>query len=88
MPSGFDGYFLEDELLVPPSKRAAALAEARTLPKALLTDIDVNWLQVSRATPTWHLRETPCAHAKPHAQYHSLHGSFEPACAHTSTAVQ
>eukprot|EP00613_Pedinella_sp_CCMP2098_P052995 CAMPEP_0171891258 /NCGR_PEP_ID=MMETSP0992-20121227/44637_1 /TAXON_ID=483369 /ORGANISM="non described non described, Strain CCMP2098" /LENGTH=193 /DNA_ID=CAMNT_0012518569 /DNA_START=36 /DNA_END=614 /DNA_ORIENTATION=+ len=46
MPSGFDGYFLEDELTVPLSKRSAKLAEAETLPKALLTDIDVNWLQV------------------------------------------
>jgi len=32
--------------MVPPSKRAAKLAEAATLPKALITDIDVNWLQV------------------------------------------
>jgi len=46
MPSGFDGTFLEDELMVAPSKRAALLAEAATLPKVLLTDIDVNWLQV------------------------------------------
>jgi 3'-phosphoadenosine 5'-phosphosulfate synthase len=37
---------VEDELMVPPSKRDARLAEAATLPKALLTDIDVNWLQV------------------------------------------
>lgn len=33
------------DLLVHADKRAAKLAEAATLPKALLTDIDVNWLQ-------------------------------------------
>jgi len=46
MPSGFKDFFLEDELAVPKSKRSARLDEAATLPKALLTDIDVNWLQV------------------------------------------
>jgi len=33
------------DLLVPASKLSALRAEAETLPKALLTDIDVNWLQ-------------------------------------------
>ena len=33
------------DLLVPASKVSALRAEAETLPKALLTDIDVNWLQ-------------------------------------------
>jgi len=33
------------DLLVKDSERAAKKAEAETLPKALLTDIDVNWLQ-------------------------------------------
>ena len=33
------------DLLVPEADRAAKVAEAATLPKALLTDIDVNWLQ-------------------------------------------
>eukprot|EP00620_Florenciella_sp_RCC1587_P021806 CAMPEP_0182556594 /NCGR_PEP_ID=MMETSP1324-20130603/806_1 /TAXON_ID=236786 /ORGANISM="Florenciella sp., Strain RCC1587" /LENGTH=1013 /DNA_ID=CAMNT_0024768507 /DNA_START=30 /DNA_END=3071 /DNA_ORIENTATION=- len=46
MPSGFAGEFLEDELMVKPSEHAKKLAEAATLPKALITDIDVNWLQV------------------------------------------
>jgi hypothetical protein len=32
--------------MVPASKRSAKLDEAKGLPKALLTDIDVNWLQV------------------------------------------
>lgn len=35
------------DLVVPKSKKNALLAEAETLPKALLTDIDVNWLQVN-----------------------------------------
>ena len=40
--------------MVPPSKRAAKLAEAAKLPKALLTDIDVNWLQVrGRRSMRW-----------------------------------
>lgn len=34
------------DLLVPASKSKERMAEALTLPKALLTDIDVNWLQV------------------------------------------
>lgn len=34
------------DLLVPPSEAKAKMAEAYTLPKALLNDIDVNWLQV------------------------------------------
>jgi 3'-phosphoadenosine 5'-phosphosulfate synthase len=46
MPSGYDGYFLEDELMAPVSKRASLLEEAKSLPKARLNDIDVNWLQV------------------------------------------
>ena len=29
-----------------PTKKAALLAEAETLPKALLGDIEINWLQV------------------------------------------
>ena len=33
------------DLLVHSDKRAAKIAEAATLPKVLLTDIDVNWLQ-------------------------------------------
>jgi len=33
------------DLLVPASKVSSLRAEAETLPKALLTDIDVNWLQ-------------------------------------------
>ena len=33
------------DLLVKPSEQAKKKAEAETLPKALLTDIDVNWLQ-------------------------------------------
>ena len=33
------------DLLVKANERAAKKAEAKTLPKALLTDIDVNWLQ-------------------------------------------
>jgi hypothetical protein len=35
------------ELNIPPSKVKERLEEAQKLPKALLTDIDVNWLQVS-----------------------------------------
>lgn len=35
------------DLVVPPSKLKQRLEEAKTLPKALLNDIDVNWLQVS-----------------------------------------
>lgn len=46
MPSGFDGLFLEDELMVKPQEKSAKMAEAATLPKVLITDIDVNWLQV------------------------------------------
>jgi 3'-phosphoadenosine 5'-phosphosulfate synthase len=33
------------DLLVRPEKKAARVQEAEGLPKALLTDIDVNWLQ-------------------------------------------
>mmetsp|Transcript_4405 Transcript_4405/g.4414 ORF Transcript_4405/g.4414 Transcript_4405/m.4414 type:complete len:1042 (-) Transcript_4405:328-3453(-) len=33
------------DLVVPPSKLKQRLEEAKTLPKALLNDIDVNWLQ-------------------------------------------
>ena len=41
------GHFLEDDLIVSdPTKKAALLAEAETLPKALLGDIEINWLQV------------------------------------------
>lgn len=34
------------DLVIPQSKLKERLEEAKTLPKALLTDIDVNWLQV------------------------------------------
>jgi 3'-phosphoadenosine 5'-phosphosulfate synthase len=47
LPNGLpypDGDEIVD-LLVPKSQVAAKTAEAGTLPKALLTDIDVNWLQ-------------------------------------------
>lgn len=47
LPNGLpypDGDEIVD-LLVPRSQVAAKTAEAATLPKALLTDIDVNWLQ-------------------------------------------
>ena len=48
VPPGFDGEWLEDKLQVKPSALAKARAEAETLPKILMTDIDVNWLQVRR----------------------------------------
>ena len=47
LPNGLpypDGDEIVD-LLVPKDKVAKLRAEAETLPKALLTDIDVNWLQ-------------------------------------------
>jgi len=34
------------DLHVPPEQRAAKIAEAETLPKVLITDVDLNWLQV------------------------------------------
>jgi hypothetical protein len=39
------------ELHIPPSKVKERLEEAQKLPKALLTDIDVNWLQVYPPAP-------------------------------------
>jgi len=46
VPPGFDGEWLEDKLLVKPNLLAAKRAEAETLPKVLLTDMDMNWMQV------------------------------------------
>lgn len=45
VPPGFDGEWLEDKLLVKPNLLAAKRAEAETLPKVLLTDMDMNWMQ-------------------------------------------
>ena len=46
LPPGFDGEWLEDKLMVEASTAAAKRAEAETLPKILLTDMDMNWMQV------------------------------------------
>lgn len=48
MPVGMKSpeVFLEDELIASPTKRSALMAEADTLPKALVGDIEINWLQV------------------------------------------
>jgi hypothetical protein len=35
------------DLVVPKNKANERMEEAKSLPKALLTDIDVNWLQVN-----------------------------------------
>ena len=43
--------FLEDELIASASRRPALEAEAATLPKALIGDIEINWLQVCPYTP-------------------------------------
>ena len=43
MPSGFDGYFLEDELLVPPSRRPAAHALATSRGEWPTAWVGVGW---------------------------------------------
>ena len=67
VPPGFDGTWLENSLAAPADARAAKLAEAAKAPKALLTDIDVNWLQVIAegwAAPlTGFMREGPLLQA-------------------------
>ena len=41
------GHFLEDDLIATdPARQAALHAEAAVLPKALVGDIEINWLQV------------------------------------------